>query len=252
MNILIQVGINLGIFLLLRFVVGKYPDPLPKSKDRRREILESIGLWAAVSIALTVAVFIIPENELNNPTPQVVLKTNLLLSPFWVLIPLFVVLKINKWGAEDLGFIKPRSRSVTIFAIAIMVLLGILQFIDPGFRPMPSWLVVMSLYQPAFTEEFLFRGVIQGKLERALGQNKAWFYSGIMFGLMHASVNFFGQQWYLHGESILNAVVLLLVQTIAGWSFGIMYMKSRSLLPSTIAHFLTDGRLASILSFIRF
>lgn len=252
MNILIQVGINLGIFLLLRFVVGKYPAQLPESKDRRREILESIGLWAAVSIALTLAVFIIPENELNNPTPQVVLKTNLLLSPFWVLIPLFVVVKINKWGMEDLGFTKPRSRSVTIFAIAIMVLLGLLQFIDPGFRPMPSWLVMMSLYQPAFTEEFLFRGVIQGKLERALGQNKAWFYSGIMFGLMHASVNFFGQQWYLHGESILNAVVLLLVQTIAGWSFGIMYMKSRSLLPSAIAHFLTDGRLASILSFIRF
>jgi membrane protease YdiL (CAAX protease family) len=109
---------------------------------------------------------------------------------------------------------------------------------------------VISLYQPAITEEFLFRGVIQGKLERALGQNKAWFYSGILFGLMHASLNFFGRQWYLHGESALNAVVLLLVQTIAGWSFGIMYMKSRSLWPSTIAHFLTDGRLASILFYL--
>ena len=250
MNILIEVGINLGIFLLLRFVVGKYPDPLPESKDRKRDILESIALWAAVSIAVTIAVFVIPENELINPTLQVVLKSNLLLSPFWILIPLFVVLKINKWGAKDLGFTKPRSRPVTIFAIAIMVLLGVLQFIDPGFGPMPSWLVVMSLYQPAITEEFLFRGVIQGKLERALGQNKAWFYSGILFGLMHASLNFFGRQWYLHGESALNAVVLLLVQTIAGWSFGIMYMKSRSLWPSTIAHFLTDGRLASILFYL--
>jgi membrane protease YdiL (CAAX protease family) len=131
-----------------------------------------------------------------------------------------------------------------------MALIGVLQFIDPGFESMPSWLVMMSLYQPAFTEEFLFRGVIQGKLERALGQNKAWFYSGILFGLMHTSVNFFGQQWYRHGEEVLNALVLLVIQTIAGWSFGIMYMKSRSLWPSAIAHFLTDGRLASILSFI--
>jgi membrane protease YdiL (CAAX protease family) len=139
---------------------------------------------------------------------------------------------------------------VSIFAIGIMVTISVLQFIDPAFKPLPGWLVIMSLYQPAFTEEFLFRGVIQGKLERALGQNKAWFYSGILFGLMHTSVNFFGQQWYRYGENIANALLLLVIQTIAGWSFGIIYMKSRSLLPSVVAHYLTDGRFASILHYL--
>jgi membrane protease YdiL (CAAX protease family) len=67
---------------------------------------------------------------------------------------------------------------------------------------------------------------------------------------MHASVNFFGQQWYRHGESVINAVILLLLQTLAGWVFGIMYMKSRSLLPSFMAHYFADGRLASILYYI--
>jgi membrane protease YdiL (CAAX protease family) len=92
--------------------------------------------------------------------------------------------------------------------------------------------------------------VIQGKLERALGQNKAWFYSGILFGLIHASVNFLGQQWYRHGECAINAVILLLLQTVAGWVFGIIYMKSRSLLPSFLAHYFADGRLASIFYYI--
>ena len=157
---------------------------------------------------------------------------------------------MNKWTSKDLSFTKPISRSVMIFTLAVFAIIGVLQFIDPGFKPLPVWLVLMSLYQPALTEEFFFRGVIQGKLERALGQNKAWFYSGILFGLLHTSVNFFGQQWYKYGENILNVVFLLVLQTVAGWVFGIIYMKSRSLLPSYIAHYFADGRLASIIYYI--
>jgi membrane protease YdiL (CAAX protease family) len=139
---------------------------------------------------------------------------------------------------------------VTIFSIAVIALIGIVSLFEPGFKPLPVWLVIMSLYQPAFTEEFFFRGVIQGKLERALGGNKAWFFSGILFGLMHASVNFFGQQWYRHGESLTNALILLGIQTLFGWIFGIMFMKTRSLLPSYLAHYFLDGRLSSIIYYL--
>lgn len=247
MQILIPLGINLGFLLLLHFLIGKYPAAAQRSDDPRKEIREAIGLWLLLVIAVTVAVFLVPEGELEDPSVQTVLLTNVLLSPFWIFIPLFVVVRTNGWGAGDLGFRRPLSRSVMIFAIVAWGAIGVLQFIDPGFAPLPAWLVLISLYQPAFTEEFFFRGVIQGKLERALGQNKAWFYSGILFGLMHASVNFFGQQWYRHGESALNAIVLLILQIVAGWVFGIMFMKSRSLLPGFLAHYFADGRFASIL-----
>jgi membrane protease YdiL (CAAX protease family) len=249
-QILIPLGFNLGIFLLLHFVIGKYPPRLPASKNSRREILEALGLWLIVAIAVTVALILVPESELADPSFQTVLLTNLALLPFWVLIPLVFVLRVNRWSLRDAGFRKPISPPVLIFAVLAWGLIGVLQFIDPEFSPLPAWLVAMSLYQPAFTEEFLFRGVVQGKLERALGQNKAWFYSGILFGLMHASTNFFGQQWYRHGESTVNAIFLLVLQTIAGWVFGIMYTKSRSLLPSFLAHYFADGRLASILYYI--
>jgi membrane protease YdiL (CAAX protease family) len=245
-----MIGVNLAMFLLLHYVIGRYPEPLPASKDRRGEIFEVLGLWVIVTTAVTLSVLIIPESELQAPTFGIVLKSNLLLSPFWVVIPLVVVLLRNKWSLRDLGFTVPRSSPVTIFAISVMVAIGILQTLDRNFEPIPGWLLIMSVYQPAFTEEFLFRGVIQGKLERVLGQNKAWFYSGILFGLMHTSVNFFGQQWYRYGENYLNALILLLIQIIAGWTFGIIYMKSRSLLPGVVAHFLTDGRFASIMYYI--
>ncbi len=246
----IKIGLTIGIFLLLHFGLSKYPTPLPRSVDRKREIWEALALWAVLVIALTIAVLIIPQSELIAPTFGVVAITNLALSPFWILIPLFIVLGVNKWTSKDLGFSMPKSRPVLIFSIGVMALIGALAFFEPGFRPLPVWLVLMSLYQPAFTEEFFFRGVIQGKLERALGQNKAWFFSGILFGLMHTSVNFFGQQWYRYGENLTNALLLLLIQTLFGWIFGIMYMKSRSLLPSFVGHYLIDGRLASIIYYL--
>jgi membrane protease YdiL (CAAX protease family) len=250
MGILIPVGFFLVVFLLLRFVIGEFPAPFPESKDRRREIWEALGLWAILIVAVIIAFIALPESELSAPTFGVLLVVNLWLLPFWVLIPLFVVLRINKWTLRDLGFSMPRSRSVTIFALVVFVFAGMLPLLDSGFEPLPVWLVLLSLYQTAFTEEFFFRGVIQGKFERALGQNKAWFYSGILFGLLHTAPNFFGQQWYRHGESVLNAVVLLALQTLAGWVFGIIYMKTRSLWPSFWAHYFIDGRLASIAYYV--
>ena len=102
------------------------------------------------------------------------------------------------------------------------------------------------MYQPAFIEELFFRVIIQGKLEHSLGQNKAWFYSGILFGLIHAPVDFFGPQFYAHGSDYVNSGLLLLSQIVAGWIFGIIYSKTRSILPGMIAHFMTDFRLGSI------
>ena len=88
MQILIPLGFNLGIFLLLHFVIGRYPPRLPASKKPRREILEALGLWLIVVIAVNVALFLSPESELADPSFQTVLLTNLALLPFWVLIPL--------------------------------------------------------------------------------------------------------------------------------------------------------------------
>ncbi len=164
MQILIPLGFNLGIFLLLHFVIGKYPTALPISKNPRREILEALGLWLMLAIAVTVALLIIPEGDLIDPSFQTVLLSSLALLPFWIAIPLVVVLRVNHRSSKDIGFRKPISRSVMIFVIVAWSLIGFLQFIDPEFSPLPVWLVVMSLYQPAFIEEFFFRGVIQGKL----------------------------------------------------------------------------------------
>ena len=136
----------------------------------------------------------------------------------------------------------PSARSVTIFAIAVFSFLGIIP-IFLGQKPIPVSDLLWALYVTVFVEEFFFRAIIQGKLERALGQNKAWFYGGILFGLAHVVTNSF-----VRGLDIGPGVIELAGQIIAGWTFGIIYMKTRSLLPSFVAHYFTDFRLGSIIA----
>jgi len=136
--------------------------------------------------------------------------------------------------------------SLTLFAIALIV--GAPAY--PGREPLSAGLIVLALYQPAFTEELFFRGIIQGKFERAVGQGRALLYTALLFGSGHVVVNFFGPQWYAHGQSVANALGLLVIQAVSGLIFGLIYMKSRSLFPSMAAHFLTDWRLGSIVKLL--
>lgn len=81
--------------------------------------------------------------------------------------------------------------ALQIFAIAVFAFIGIFPIFTPDMEPIPVSDLLFALYITAFVEEFFFRAIIQGKLERALGQNKAWFYSGILFGLAHVTTNSF-------------------------------------------------------------
>ena len=236
-----------GLLALLHFALGKYPRPLPASKDRRRELLEVLVLWALLVFATTIALFVIPEGEIVNPSFGGQLIGNLLLSPFWVVIPLYLVLRVSGWTWRELGFRAPRSAVVTAFALALFGYVGLEPLFSGSDRePIAPGFLLLAVYQPVFTEELFFSGIIQGKLERALGQVRAWLWSGILFGLAHVSVNLFGAQWFDHGQDLGNAVGLLIMQILAGWIYGLIYMKTRSLLPGTAAHFMTDWRLGSL------
>ena len=244
--LIFEVGIPLGVLLLLHFVIGKYPAPLPESKDRRREILEALVLWAILAIVFVIQVLLTPESALAAPTPKDTVTGLLVqLLPF-VVIPLLYVLLVNKWTAKDLGFTMPRAPSVTIFALLVFGFFGALPlFFGPAREPIAVPFLLLALYQPSFTEEFFFRGIIQGKLERALGQNRAWFFSALLFGLLHIFTLIF-----VGGLDIVGGVFYLVQVTISGCIFGIIYMKTRSLLPSMVAHYLTSWRLGSILALI--
>jgi membrane protease YdiL (CAAX protease family) len=163
------------------------------------------------------------------------------------LVPVFYLVRVKKWTLRDFGFRRPvpNSRAIIIVALLVFGIAGALPLLDSGFTPIPILLLLFSLWQPAFIEEFFFRGVIQGNLERAIGQNRAWIFGGILFGLAHVTVNYFAADL-----DLVSGIFQFIDQTVAGWIFGILYTKTRSLYPGILVHFLTDGRLASIIDLI--
>jgi membrane protease YdiL (CAAX protease family) len=237
--------VQIVIVLLLHFVIGKYPEPLPPSENRRRENIETLVMWVLAFAVVTIFIMTLSAEARAEPTSGLIVQRILVGIPFELVGPLLFVVLVKKWTARDLGFSWPRSPAVVILAVALFGFAGLMPIIGEEVmpEPLPVPFVLLALYQPAFIEEFLFRGIFQGKLERALGPTKGWFYSGIIFGLFHLYVDFFGPQW---NGSVVDALFTLAGQIVAGWMFGIIYTKSRSLLPGMVAHYLTDFRLGSI------
>jgi membrane protease YdiL (CAAX protease family) len=244
----IEIAIPLGIVALLHFKMSKYPKPLPLEDNKQKGIVETLVIWALLVIVTTAMIFVLDFAEkMADPTPSILLQFVLITAIPYILIPVLYLRLVKKWTLEDFGFRKPvsNSRAVIIFAVIVFAISGALPLLNSGFTPLPVIMLIFALWQPAFIEEFFFRGIIQGRLERVIGQNKAWIYGGILFGLAHVFTNIF-----VVGFDLVPGIIQLVMQSISGWIFGILYMKTRSLWPGMFAHFLTNSVLASIIAMV--
>jgi membrane protease YdiL (CAAX protease family) len=163
-----------------------------------------------------------------------------LLSVLYVALPLFVVLRLNRWTARDLGLTwRIKSHNVAIAAVIFGFAGGVIAYTTDqsviGIKPLPVGVLLLLLYNNDFIEEFFHRAIIQSKLERAVGQTKAVFWGGILFGLTHVAFDI-TELWMTEG--VLFVCFALLLQTMAGWLLGIVYMKTRSLWPGIACHYL--------------
>jgi len=250
MDIVFGLAFNLLLPLAIVYVmhrwIGWYPDQWKTSVNPKREIAEIGVFWLLAMIASTAFLLTRSQEELSVPTTAVALEHMAYAVVPWLILPLGYMALVRKWRWHDFGFTLPKSWPMIVFGLALFGLAGMLPVFNSSFEPMSWAFVAIAAYQPAFIEEFFFRVIIQGKFERVVGPTKAWIYTGILFGLAHVPVDFFGPQFYANGESYLNAFVVLLTQIIGGWIFGLIYAKTRSIFPGMLAHFMMDGRLGSI------
>jgi membrane protease YdiL (CAAX protease family) len=228
--------------------IGEYPEPLATSENPKRDIRESLLLWSIMFVIASVFAFIVYTSglfELSDPYSLVLMTSWVVVYTIpGLVIPLLFVLFVNRWNArEDLGLTtKIHQSRVWVYVIVFQVILIFAELSIRGFPAelAPVFFLVISLYATVFIEEFLYRGVIQSKLERALGQNKGWFYGGIVFGLAHIPANFFAPMWSTGTVDVIAALLMLGVQIVNGWWFGITYTKTRSLIPGIIIHYIAD------------
>lgn len=171
---------------------------------------------------------------------------------YWYLIvypPLFVGALIAMWS---LGF-RPREVGLTLGKLPLQLAIGLTGVVfgigeyfilssQPGFEPLISELTWVKVLLPAlilivctgFTEEFIFRGVLQRASGEALGH---WgiVYVSVLFALVHL----------IHH----SAIDILLVFVIALF-FAWIVKRTHSLLGVSLSHGVTNIVLYLILPFL--
>ncbi len=187
---------------------------------------------------------------------------------FLMLLFLLIVPKGMKLPRKDetmLGYtktigltrVKPLARnlvvgfgSFAIFSCVVFIganLLGVFSF-DPEFlfrNPNPSymgvaglgWFIWIFMIRPGLWEEVAFRGVVIPLLSRKYKKILTILISGVIFGLAHA-FNIVGV--LLSGGPHIFTLFQVIYTTLIGFSMGYMYIKTKSLLPTIIYHYLID------------
>ncbi|MBY8980086.1 MAG: CPBP family intramembrane metalloprotease [Candidatus Lokiarchaeota archaeon] len=187
---------------------------------------------------------------------------------FFILLFLLIVPKGMKLPRKDetilsytktigLTRVKPLGRnllvgfgSFAIFSCILFIganLLGVFYF-DPEFLfrdPNPSyfgvaslgWFIWIFMIRPGLWEEVAFRGVVIPLLSKKYKKLLTILISGVIFGLAHA-FKIIGV--LLAGGPHIFTLFQVIYTTLIGFSMGYMYLKTKSLLPSIIYHYLID------------
>jgi membrane protease YdiL (CAAX protease family) len=233
-----------GLFLwILHRYIGKYPEALPRS-DRPVNLRAALSL-AGIAISLSVirVLWISPWLARLELSPTL---KELVQVPFWtipyLLLPFLLVTRKRGWRAVDLGLsFTNQSWDATTFAVLFGLGSGCVAYFSGqsniSIQVLPLGALLLLFYNNAFLEEFYYRSVIQSLLERAAGQRKAILWGGILFGLAHITLDVSA---LMATEGVVAVLSALLLQTMAGWMFGIIYIKTRTLWPGVLCHYLAN------------
>ena len=248
------------------------PPPLPASFIERYNIspvvFAFISLLAVFVLYQVVGGFLTLLLVGGNVTPENVMMQRIFTmigQILFILVPTLIFARLL-----DLRFSRvfpwrmPRTGE-TIFAVLSLLFLqevmeiylffqdriplpdGLKKIIDPArqmieemFRVLVSahnipelmFVILVVAITPAVVEELLFRGLVQSSLERKLAPVRAAVYTGIIFGAFH-----------FNPFSLVPLIIL-------GCFFGILRMRSKSMVIAMTVHFLTNA-LAVVVTFFQ-
>jgi len=96
------------------------------------------------------------------------------------------------------------------------------------------WSAVNAFVLAALSEELLFRGYIQGRLEGVVGSNNSLIYSALLFGFWHIvwGLPYIGDPWF----ALAYTTSYMFFAGLAGILLGGLYRSTRSIVPPVIVH----------------
>lgn len=203
-----------------------------------------------ISLLVSLVLQAIKASGVDIDGTQVQTYLSLLTSPVAIAIVLALTLRVVKQPAKSILPVKTRPK---YYLIAVIIVFGALFSLNQlnewvvelcellgyqrrpsfvpdvsGWRILPVMLVVAII--PAFMEEIAFRGILLNNAERGVGTLRVIFVTGFCFAIYHGSVE---QTVY---------------QFIMGCIFGLLAVRSRSLGPVILTHFLNNAVILVLLA----
>jgi membrane protease YdiL (CAAX protease family) len=153
----------------------------------------------------------------------------------WLPEYLRIDLKIVLTGLLSFGIF---CTLATIISIGMGIFKGDLStvFALPDIRPDPDiigWGYFLLALVPAIWEELAFRGLIQSKLRQVFSVRTSILFSAASFGLFHFS--------NLLTQSPSQAVPGVILAFFFGIGWGYLTVRTRSVIPAMISHYLVDS-----------
>lgn len=168
---------------------------------------------------------------------------------YWFLIintPLFIlaflIIKSMSFRWSELGFNIGKLRTQFLISMTGIVL-GVMDYSLLKPDPLINYLSIETVIIPSiillmftgFSEELIFRGIIQRGSERLIGSTYGLMFTSILFAVMHIGWRSFPDLIFVFG---------------VGLYYGYIFQKTRSLLGITISHGVTNITMFLIAPFI--
>ena len=250
---ILYLAIFTGLVWLLDRDIDPYPPPLPPSLQPRHTIAVVLAFWCMAMGFNAVRMLVInPYLSAAAVHPAVRELIYLPLVTFiFLAIPLYVSLKEDHYSLPDLGLTwQSRSTNMVIFALIFGVVSGAVAFWTgqavAGVRAPSAGGLLLLVYNNAFIEEFFYRGVIQNRLERVTQQRLAVVIGALLFASTHVLLDVQTRGAVGGWTEVLYA---LLMQTLGGCLLGLVFIKTRTLWPGVVCHYLVNW-LPSIFSLV--
>jgi membrane protease YdiL (CAAX protease family)/predicted permease len=107
-----------------------------------------------------------------------------------------------------------------------------------------GWFLFILMLIPGIWEEVSFRGVISTLNLRKYSQRTVWIFVSLLFGFFH----FFN---LLSGSNLVLTGVQVVYASLMGFLFGYLFIKTKSLIPSIILHYLINS-LGQLFTYVEF
>ncbi len=219
--------ILLTIFAAVPTLVAGEPDPSFSADDTRwffAQVTDELRVAILLSqflFMLVPVVVLVRRWHTVDVAKYIRLRPRPLLASFAAVIATFGIIPFGTYVAGELTSRMEIPNELAELTLALFTANSLGEFV---------FLLVVIAVTPAICEEVFFRGFVQRTLERAYSWHSV-IIVGVLFGLFHLQP------------------VGLVATTIMGIAFGYFYYRSRSLLPSMLAHFANNALVVSLIYF---